>query len=80
MFIIENSEYKFSVNYTAFDNSVLKLYANETLLAEVELLKDNTKAQTTITPAKDDASLYMEICGENGKELCNIIDFDFEKI
>lgn len=73
-------KYKFSVNYTAFYSSILKLYIDEKLSAKIRLETINDTASTVFTVNENTSSVYMKICGCGGKKLCNVIDFKFERL
>ena len=74
----ETGKYTFSVNYTAFDRSVLKLYIGDRLMAETELETDKGTAEAELCVGECTENVFMVICGEGGKELCNITDFCFK--
>lgn len=73
----EAGKYIFSVNYTAFEKSVLKLYIGNELVAEVEFETDKSTVSAELSVKEYTGNVYMKICGDGGKELCNIIDFCF---
>ncbi len=75
----DGGKYQFEVNYCPFENSALRLYVGKQLACEVELPKTNTSATVEMSISKCNEPVYMEMRGVRGKELCNIINFEFRK-